>query len=62
MSPHAIRSTLKHFLQGVSSTLFVIAGIAFFFGGRAIHEFGAIDRTLAEIIGSASHSSASSSE
>lgn len=33
------------------SVLIVIAGISFFFGGRAIHEFGAADRTLAEIIG-----------
>ena len=51
MSKHATRSTLKHFLKGASSVLIVIAGISFFIGGRAIHEFGAVDRTLAEIIG-----------
>jgi uncharacterized membrane protein YecN with MAPEG domain len=51
MPPHAAKSTLKHFLQGMSTVLIVIAGMSFFFGGRAIHEFGAIDRTLAEIIG-----------
>jgi NADH:ubiquinone oxidoreductase subunit 2 (subunit N) len=51
MSQHATRSTLKHFLQGASSVLIVIAGISFFFGGRAIHEFGAVDRSLAEIVG-----------
>ena len=51
MPQHATRSTLKHFLQGVSSVLIVIAGMSFFFGGRAIHEFGTVDRTLAEIIG-----------
>ena len=51
MSQHATRSTLKHLLQGVSSVLIVIAGISFFVGGRAIHEFGAVDRALAEIIG-----------
>jgi hypothetical protein len=51
MSRREIRSTLKHFLQGVSSVLIVIAGMSFFFGGRAIHEFGTVDRTLAEIIG-----------
>jgi hypothetical protein len=51
MSQHATRSTLKHFLQGVSSVLIVIAGTSFFVGGRIIHEFGAVDRTLAEIIG-----------
>jgi uncharacterized membrane protein YecN with MAPEG domain len=51
MSRHAIRSTLKPFLQGVSSVLIVIAGLSFFVGGRIIHEFGAVDRALAEIIG-----------
>jgi len=35
----------------MSSVLIVIAGMSFFFGGRAIHEFGTVDRTLAEIIG-----------
>jgi len=51
MPPHPTRSTLKHFLQGVSTVLIAIGGMCFFFCGRAIHEFGAVDRTLAEIIG-----------
>ena len=51
MSQYASSSTLKHFLQGVSSVLIVIAGMSFFVGGRVIHEFGTVDRTLAEIIG-----------
>jgi hypothetical protein len=51
MPQHTLRSTLKHFLQGSWTVLAVIAGISFFVGGRAIHEFGGVDRTLAEIIG-----------
>jgi hypothetical protein len=51
MPPHPTRSTLKYFLQGVSTVLIAIGGMSFFFGGRAIHVFGAVDRTLAEIIG-----------
>ena len=46
-----IRIGLKHFLRGLSSILLVICGLSFFFGGRAIHEFGRVDRTLAEVIG-----------
>jgi len=51
MSRSATRSSLKYFLQGLSSVSFAIAGLSFFFGGRAIHEFGGVDRTLAEVIG-----------
>ena len=51
MSRHTIRSTLKRPLQGVSSVLFAFAGLSFLFGGRAIHEFGGLDRTLAEVSG-----------
>ena len=42
---------MKHFLRGLSSFLALIAGLSFFFGGRAIHEFGKVDRSLAEILG-----------
>lgn len=42
---------LKRFLQSVSPALFAFAGLSFLFGGRAIHEFGGLNRTLAEIIG-----------
>jgi hypothetical protein len=51
MTRHNLRSTLKRFLQGVSPLLFALGGLSFLFGGRAIHEFEGIDRTLAEIIG-----------
>jgi|GEM_PF-5937531 len=51
MPRHAIRSTLKDFLEGVWPVFPVIAGLSFFFGGRAIHDFGGVDRTLAEMIG-----------
>ena len=46
-----IRSGMKYFLRGLSSFLAVIAGLSFLFGGRAIHEFGNVDRLLAEILG-----------
>lgn len=45
------KAALKHFLRGPSSVLGIVAGLSFFFGGRVIHEFGRVDRTLAEIMG-----------
>ena len=51
MPKSQIRTELKHFLRGLSSPLAVIAGLSFLFGGRAIHEFGKVDRLLAEILG-----------
>jgi hypothetical protein len=35
----------------MSSLLLGIAGLAFLFGGRAISEFGKVDRVLAEMLG-----------
>ena len=51
MPRSAIRTTLKSFLRGLSTVSFAIAGLSFFFGGRAIHEFGGVERMLAEIVG-----------
>jgi hypothetical protein len=38
-------------LKGVAWLLFVIAGLAFCVGGRAISEFAHADRILAELVG-----------
>jgi len=46
----ASRSVRKAFLQGLAWVLFAIAGLAFLVGGRAISEFGKIDRILAEML------------
>lgn len=46
-----IRSFRKTFLHGVAWILFAIAGLAFWIGGRAISEFGKIDRMLSEMLG-----------
>lgn len=50
MSP-ATRSFLKVFLHGLAWVLFVIAGLAFWVGGRAISAFGKMDRVLSEMLG-----------
>ena len=42
---------MKSLLRGASNTLFVIAGLSFFVGGRAISEFTKTDRVLAEGLG-----------
>ena len=47
----ATRSFWKAFLHGLAWILFAIAGLAFWVGGRAISEFGEIDRILAEMSG-----------
>jgi hypothetical protein len=47
----ASRSFWKAFLHGLAWILFAIAGLAFWVGGRAISEFGKIDRILAEMLG-----------
>ena len=49
--PHATSSPWKTLLRGIAWLLFVIAGLAFLVGGRAISEFGKIDRILAEFLG-----------
>jgi hypothetical protein len=51
MPRSAIRTTLKSLLQGLSTVSFALAGLSFFFGGRAIHEFGGVERMLAEMVG-----------
>jgi len=45
------KTAMKYALRGLSGFLFVIAGIAFWFGGRAIHDFVNTERILAEIEG-----------
>ena len=47
----ATRLFWKAFLHGLAWILFAIAGLAFWVGGRAISEFGKIDRILAEMLG-----------
>lgn len=48
---NATKSAWKAFLRGIAVLLFGIAGIAFFFGGRAISEFSKTDRVLGEMAG-----------
>lgn len=47
----ATRSFWKAFLHGLAWIHFAIAGVAFWMGGRAISEFGKIDRILSEMLG-----------
>jgi len=47
----ATRSFWKAFLHGLAWILFATAGLVFWVGGRAISEFGKIDRILAEMLG-----------
>jgi hypothetical protein len=47
----ATKSALRSLLQGLAWLLFVIAGLAFWVGGRAINEFAKTERILAEIEG-----------
>jgi hypothetical protein len=49
--PDTKRSALKSLLNGVAWFFFVVAGIAFWLGGRAIHEFANTERVLAEMEG-----------
>jgi hypothetical protein len=42
---------MKSLLNGVAWFFFVVAGSAFWFGGRAIHEFANTERVLAETEG-----------
>lgn len=42
---------MKLFLKGASQVLFVIAGLLFLVGGRAISEFAKIDWVLSEFLG-----------
>lgn len=45
----SIKSTGKTLLQGIAWLLFVAGGLAFWVGGRALHEFAKTDRLLAEM-------------
>lgn len=50
--PMTARTTIvKAFLRALSWVTFAIAGMAFWVGGRAISEFGHMDRILAEALG-----------
>jgi hypothetical protein len=42
---------MKVLLKGTSQILFVIGGLLFFVGGRAISVFTKTDRVLAELLG-----------
>lgn len=42
---------MKPLLKGISQVLFVVAGLLFVVGGRAISEFTNTDRLLAEFLG-----------
>lgn len=46
-----MKPTLKALLRGLSGLFFVVAGLAFWVGGRAISEFAKIDRILGEMLG-----------
>jgi uncharacterized membrane protein len=45
------RSALRGLLRGLSWLLLAFAGLSFWVGGRAISEFGKVDRLLAEFLG-----------
>jgi hypothetical protein len=47
----SVKSTVKILLRGVAWLLFAIAGLTFWFGGRAISEFAKTERMLAEMEG-----------
>jgi hypothetical protein len=47
----ATRSFWTASLNGLAWIVFAIAGLAFWVGGRAISEFGKIDRILGEMLG-----------
>jgi hypothetical protein len=46
-----MKTSLKSLLQGLAWLLFVIAGLSFWVGGRAITEFAKMDRLLGEMLG-----------
>ena len=46
-----MRWTAKYLLVGLGWILLMIAGFSFFVGGRAISEFGKVERILAEVLG-----------
>ena len=46
-----MKPLLKALLQGLGWLLIVIGGLSFWVGGRALSEFGKIDRILGEMLG-----------
>ena len=44
-------AAIRSFLGGIAWLFFAIAGLSFFWGGRAINEFTGTDRMLAEMVG-----------
>ena len=50
MNP-STKPILKSLLRGVAWILFGAAGLLFFWGGRAIHDFAKTERVLAEMEG-----------
>ena len=51
--PLTANSAFRLFFRGAGKTLLLVAGLAFFFGGRAIHEFFGVNRAVAEVEGMA---------
>ena len=49
--PDTKRFAVKSLLNGVAWLFLVVSGSAFWFGGRAIHEFANTERVLAEMEG-----------
>jgi len=46
-----MNSAMKKTVSGVSWVLIAAGGMSFFIGGRALHEFAGIDRSIAEAEG-----------
>ena len=49
--PSAVRSSVKYLLLGTAWLFFAAGGLLFWVGGRAISEFGHLDRIISEFIG-----------
>ena len=46
-----MKPLLKALQQGLGWVLMLIGGLSFLVGGRAISEFGKVDRTFGEVLG-----------
>ena len=46
-----MRNGFRAILTGLSRTLWILGGVSFFFGGRALAEFAHTDRLTGEFIG-----------
>jgi hypothetical protein len=49
--PTSAKTKLRHALQGLPKVMFLIGGISFFVGGRALRQFKNLDFVLAEVLG-----------